>query len=302
MIVPCRALNGCHKSTEMCRGGAEKKRRRLAEAEVRDSAEMAFEVYGEQLQTVSRFKYLGRILTEGDDDWPEVAGNLEKARKSWGRLQGILSREGATKRVSGKFFKALVQQVLLFGAETWVVSLMMERALSAFIHGAARWITVRQPRKGRDGKWYYPSLEGATKEAGLTDVPTSINRRQNTVAQYIATRQLLDLCKGAKQREGARVTIRWLDQSGIDWEKAKAKETEMESASNSGSDTEGGRRGKHKAGQASQVGRNGAERVRTNGYEGNLDNILHRTDSSDWVSAVLGLEKPPNNEHANWSR
>ena len=34
------------------------------------------------------------------------------------------------------------------------------------------------------------------KEAGLTDVRTSINRRQNTVAQYIATRPLLDLCKG----------------------------------------------------------------------------------------------------------
>ena len=47
---------------------------------------MDFEVYGYQLHTVPRFKYLGRILTEGDDDWPEVAGNLEKARKSWGRL------------------------------------------------------------------------------------------------------------------------------------------------------------------------------------------------------------------------
>ena len=49
---------------------------------------------------------------------------------------------------------------------------MMERALSAFIHEAARWLTGRQPRKGRDGKWYYPSLEGAMKEAGLTDVRT----------------------------------------------------------------------------------------------------------------------------------
>ena len=66
------------------------------EAEVRDSAEMAFEVYGEQLQTVPWFKYLGRILTEGDDDWPAVAGNLVKARKRWGRLQWILSREGKT--------------------------------------------------------------------------------------------------------------------------------------------------------------------------------------------------------------
>ena len=62
------------------------------------------------------------------------------------------------------------------------------------------------------------------KEAGLTNVHTSIRRRQNTVKQYIATRPLLDLCKGATQREGARVTLRWWDQSGIDWEKSKAKE------------------------------------------------------------------------------
>ena len=144
---------------------------------------------------VPRFKYLGRVLTEGDDDWPAVAGNLAKAQKSWGRLQGILSREGATKRVSGHFFKAVVQQVLLFGAETWVVSPMMEQALSEFLHGAARRLTGRQPRRGRGGKWHYPSLEGPMKEAGLTDIQTSIERRQNTVAQYIATRPLLDLCE-----------------------------------------------------------------------------------------------------------
>ena len=31
-------------------------------------------------------------------------------------------------------------------------------------------------------------------------------------------------------------------------------------------------------------------------------NMLHRPESSDWVTAVLGLEKPPNNEHVIWSR
>ena len=102
----------------------------------------------------------------------------------------------------------------------------MERSLSAFIHGAARRLTGRQPRRGWDGKWFYPSLEGAMKESGITDVRTSINRRQNTVAQYITTGPLLDLCKGAIQREGARVTLRWWDQTGIDWDKAKAREAE----------------------------------------------------------------------------
>ena len=33
--------------------------------------------------------------------------------------------------------------------------------------------------------------------------------------------------------------------------------------------------------------------MQTNGKYGNLDNIIHRTESSDWVAAVLGLEKHP---------
>ena len=92
-------------------------------------------------------------------------------------------------------------------------------------------------REGREV--VYPSLEGATKEAGITDVRTSINRRKNTVAQYIATRPLLDLCKGATQREGARLSMRWWYQTGIDWEKAKSKGAETEPESESGTYMEG---------------------------------------------------------------
>ena len=66
---------------------------------------MAFEVYRKQLKTAPSFKYLGRILTAGDDDWPAVVGKLGKAQKSWVRLKRILSMEGAEKRVSGKFFQ-----------------------------------------------------------------------------------------------------------------------------------------------------------------------------------------------------
>ena len=134
MLVPWRALNGRHKDTAMCKSGVERKRRRLAEAEIRESTEMAFEAYREQLESVSRFTYLGRVMTAGENDWPALAGNLAKARRIWGRLQRILRREGATPRISGSFFNAVVQRVLLFGAEIWVVNPKMERALSGFLH------------------------------------------------------------------------------------------------------------------------------------------------------------------------
>ena len=87
----------------------------MAETELQEITEMAFEAYGKQLKAVPSFKYVGQIMTAGDDNWPAVAGNLAKARNSWGRLTRILSREGADKRISGKFFKLVVKQVLLFG-------------------------------------------------------------------------------------------------------------------------------------------------------------------------------------------
>ena len=119
----------------------------------RESTERAFEAYGGQLEAVDSFKDLGRVMTAGDDDWPAVAGNLKKARRIWGRLSRILTREGATARISGMFFKSVIQQILLFGDETWVVTPRMEKALSGFIYGAARRLTGRQARKGINGKW-----------------------------------------------------------------------------------------------------------------------------------------------------
>ena len=43
-----------------------------------------------------------------------------------------MSREGADTKVSGNFYKEMDQAVLLFGAETWVLTQRMERSLDSF--------------------------------------------------------------------------------------------------------------------------------------------------------------------------
>ena len=58
------------------------KRRRLAEAETRKTTDRAFHAYGKQMRAVTEFRYLGRVLTATDYDWPAVAGNIRKARVS----------------------------------------------------------------------------------------------------------------------------------------------------------------------------------------------------------------------------
>ena len=111
--------------------------------------------------------------------------------------------------MSRNFYTAVTQQVLLFGAETWVLTRKMELALDAFQGRVARKLTGRQPRRGRDEQWFYQSLAGAMKEAGIVRIRTSILWRQNTVAQFITTRPILGLCEEAVRRPGARLPKRW---------------------------------------------------------------------------------------------
>ena len=61
----------------------------------------------------------------------------------------------------------------------------------------------------------------ALKELGLEGISKSVSRRQNTVAQYIAMRPILDLCERATQRPEARVYRRWWEQDKIYLEGAK---------------------------------------------------------------------------------
>ena len=157
--------------------GTKWKRQGLAEAEMRESMERSFEAYGAPIKKLTEFKYLGIVLTENDYDWPEVFGNLGKARRSWGRFSWVLGRERADPKVLRAFYTAVTQYVLLFGAETWVLTPHMEKALDSFQSKVARKITGRQPWQRKDGIWVYPPLAGVMKEAGMVGIHTSIIRR-----------------------------------------------------------------------------------------------------------------------------
>ena len=223
MMVPWRYLNGRHLATSQCTRGAERKRRRLVEEELRDSSERDFQAYGAPLENVTVFKYLGGVMTAGDDDFTAVAGNLQKARKSWVRMSLILSREGADLKVSGQFFKAVVQAVLLFGAETWVLNPRMKRALSSFQHRFTQRLTGMQSRRRGDGSWYYPPLSGEMAEAGFKEIGVYVTMRNNTVTRYIVTRTIMELCERSDRRPGAWVSRRWWEKEGLNLEEAKER-------------------------------------------------------------------------------
>ena len=75
---------------------------------------------GGHLQGIKRLWV--RVISGADDDWPAVVSNLSRVRAVLKKMTIILSREEAEPRVSLFLFKSIVQEVLIFLFETWVVT------------------------------------------------------------------------------------------------------------------------------------------------------------------------------------
>ena len=111
----------------------------------------------------------------------------------------------------------------MFGEEKRVLTLRMKWSLSSFQHRVARRLTVRQTRRRGGGSWEYPPLEEGMVRAGFLSIGKYITRRQNTVAQYIATQPIMDLYEQSARRPGERVSRRWWYQAGIYLEGVKKR-------------------------------------------------------------------------------
>ena len=68
------------------------------------------------------FKYLGRLLKVTDNDWLSVIYNIQKEQKKWARLSSILEREVADTWKSGIFYLAILKDVLIFVADTCLMT------------------------------------------------------------------------------------------------------------------------------------------------------------------------------------
>ena len=105
------------------------------------------------IEGVETFKYLGRILERSYDDWPKVLQNVGKAHRVWSCLGKLLRREGAEPQVSAMFYREVVQAVIIFGAETWVLSELMSRNLEGVHVGFLRKIIGHREVRQKKGTW-----------------------------------------------------------------------------------------------------------------------------------------------------
>ena len=85
----------------------------------------------------------------------------------------------------GMLYNAVVQLVLLYRSESWVVTGSMIEVLEGFHHWAARRITGMTVRRTTSGGWKWPLVAEALETSGIWTIKEYIKRRQDTVAYQV---------------------------------------------------------------------------------------------------------------------
>ena len=117
------------------------------------------------LEKVESFRYLGRILGQDDDHIRAVRSQIKKARGIWARVGQVLQADNTPPKVSAKFYKAVVQSVLLYGSKTWNLTQTAPARLEGFhIRATYQMAKEHKPWKGPNHVWVYPATSDVLKE------------------------------------------------------------------------------------------------------------------------------------------
>jgi Reverse transcriptase (RNA-dependent DNA polymerase)/Endonuclease-reverse transcriptase len=125
-----------HQQTKVCqRYALRAKARQTYKQNKRMAEEVKFKVFDAEIEQVHQFKYLGRWVTDNDNDKlaKQQQHNFEKALRTWGHLHRLLSQERRRNiKLVVSVYQAIVCQQLLFGNETWILNNQQHKMLESF--------------------------------------------------------------------------------------------------------------------------------------------------------------------------
>jgi hypothetical protein len=211
--MQCNPQYPRHIYTQMCLLGVEQRTQRDSAVLAALALPKLFHVEGEVLEKVDLFQYLGRVLAEEDDDVWAVRQQIKKAQGIWARVGQVLMADNTPPKTSAKFYKAVVQSVLLYGSKTWKFTTITLVQLEGFhIRAAYRMAENHKPKKGPNHAWAYPWSSDVLQECGMATIFHYINVRRATIFQYVVDWPIYVVCKGGEQRRGLPPQQRWWEQ------------------------------------------------------------------------------------------
>ncbi len=199
-----------HTCTKECAMGMARQQQQEAAVASALALLCQFTVHGEALKKAEVFKYLGRMMAQDNNNVQAVRHQLHKARGTWARIGQVLKSENATPRVAAKFYKAVVQAVLLYGSKTWNLTKAVLAQLEGFhVRAAYRMAQVHWPRRVAGNQWEYPKTSNALEECGMATMQHYIQKHWAMIAIYIADHPILEACQQGECKRGLHPRQWW---------------------------------------------------------------------------------------------
>jgi Reverse transcriptase (RNA-dependent DNA polymerase) len=96
---------------------------------------------GEIIENVNDFKYLGSIISCDGDQNKDIDGRIDKAKTAFkGLYKGIWKRRDITMKTKFRVYRALIEPILLYGAESWTLTPKVKDKLDVFDNECLRTI------------------------------------------------------------------------------------------------------------------------------------------------------------------
>jgi len=87
---------------------------------------------------VEEFRYLGTTFTQKNSIQEESKSRLKSGNASYHSVQYLLSSSFLPKNIKIKIYRTIILSVVLYGCETWSLTLWEERRLRAFENRVSR--------------------------------------------------------------------------------------------------------------------------------------------------------------------
>jgi len=101
---------------------------------------------------VEEFKYLGTTLTDQNSIQEEIKSRLKSGNACYYSVHNIFSSSLLSKNLKTKIYRNIILLVVLYGCETWSLTMMEERRLSVFENRVLR--RVFGPKRDEvTGEW-----------------------------------------------------------------------------------------------------------------------------------------------------
>eukprot|EP00105_Crassostrea_gigas_P028092 XP_011449634.1 PREDICTED: uncharacterized protein LOC105343837 [Crassostrea gigas] len=98
----------------------------------------SIEIYNTQLENVTSFTYLGSVVNHSGGTEEDVKSRLAKAYTAFGMLGKVWKSKYITIKTKLRILNSNVKSVLLYGSETWSLTMANRKKLQSFLNRCLR--------------------------------------------------------------------------------------------------------------------------------------------------------------------